>query len=52
MNSTGMSFAPGARSVCFRGLSLVLMLLSTCSCSGEYRYRRTVLSILLSKMSL
>lgn len=33
MNSTGMSFAPGARSVCFRGLSLVLILLSTCSCS-------------------
>lgn len=28
-----MTFAPGVRSVCFRGFSVALMLLSTCSCN-------------------
>ncbi len=45
MNSTGMTSAPGARAVRFRGFSLALMLLSTCACGGEFPY----LSILANK---
>lgn len=29
-----MTFAPGVRSVCFRGFSVALILLSTCSCNN------------------